>query len=329
MSRRSRSFPSEPAADAGSAAPRTPRASEPSRGAAGSQPEAGAAGDRADAPAQALPPGLYVVATPIGNLGDLSYRAHDHLGRVDAVLCEDTRVTAKLLRAYGLAPPTLSYHEHNAEARRPEVLQRLQRGQALALVSDAGTPLVSDPGYKLVRAVQEAGHPVAALPGASAALAALVVSGLPSDRFFFQGFLPAKAGARDQVLAELAGLQASLILYESPKRLPRTLALLAERLGDREAAVARELTKRFEEVHRDRLSALAAGYAAPPKGEVAIVVGPPEADRAAPDPAELDARLHAALAEFSLRDAVQRVSADTGLRRKQVYQRALALSRES
>ena len=266
-----------------------------------------------------------MVATPIGNLGDLSYRAHDALTRVDAVLCEDTRVTAKLLRAYGVDRPTLSYHEHNAAQRRPEVLRRLAEGEALALVSDAGTPLVSDPGYKLVREAQDAGHAVLALPGASAALAALVTSGLPSDRFFFQGFLPAKDGQRRQTLAQLRELPATLIVYESPKRLAKTLAAMVEALGDREAAVARELTKRFESVTRDRLSALARTFAEPPKGEVVIVVAPADPEEATAAADAVDARLRTALAEMSVRDAAAAVAQATGWPKKRVYERALAL----
>jgi 16S rRNA (cytidine1402-2'-O)-methyltransferase len=276
-----------------------------------------------------VPGGLYVVATPIGNLGDFSYRAHATLQRVDAILCEDTRVTAKLLRAYGIRRPTLSYHEHNAARRRPEVLRRLAEGEALALVSDAGTPLISDPGYKLVRAAQDAGHAVVALPGASALLAALVSSGLPSDRFFFQGFLPAKAGARRRTLQELADLAASLVVYESPKRLSATLGEMAELLGDREAAVACELTKRFESVSRDRLSALAMQFAEAPRGEVVIVVAPPSADAGNADADTVDARLRTALAEMSVRDAAASVAEATGWPRKRVYQRALELKDES
>lgn len=313
MSTRSLVYLSNPASESKSGA-LAGTGSEPSRGPKPSQPSS----DR-------LPSGLYVVATPIGNLGDLSYRAHDHLRRVDAVLCEDTRITAKLLQAYGVQRPTLSYHEHNAAQRRPEVLRRLDEGEALALVSDAGTPLVSDPGYKLVRAAQDAGHRVIALPGASAALAALVTSGLPSDRFFFQGFLPAKEGQRRETLQELAGLSASLIIYESPKRLHKTLAAMLQAFGDREAAVARELTKRFEEVTRDRLSDLAKIFASPPKGEVVIVVGPPDATAHRADETEVDAKLAAALTDMSLRDAAAAVAEATGWPRKRVYQRALAL----
>jgi 16S rRNA (cytidine1402-2'-O)-methyltransferase len=274
-----------------------------------------------------LPGGLYVVATPIGNLGDLTHRAADHLGRVDAVLCEDTRVTRRLMDAYGLRPALVSYHEHNAEQRRPEVLRRLAEGQALALVSDAGTPLVSDPGYKLVRQVQDAGFAVRALPGASAALAALAIAGLPTDRFFFQGFLPAKQGQRRTVLSELSGLKASLVFYESPQRLARSLADMAELLGARDAAVGRELTKRFEELVRAPLPELAARFREPPKGEIVVVVGPPAPDAGLADAAEVDARLRAALETLSVRDAAAEVAAATGWKKKQVYDRALRMKR--
>ena len=310
---------------------------EPIRGAEGSQPDNAGAQTATDTPrptpggrvsgGSRLPGGLYVVATPIGNLGDLTYRAADHLARVDAVLCEDTRVTRRLMDAYGLRPPLISYHDHNAEQRRPEVLQRLSQGQALALVSDAGTPLVSDPGYKLVRDVQDAGHPVRALPGASAALAALAIAGLPTDRFFFQGFLPAKQGQRRAVLQELSGLKASLVFYESPQRLGRSLADMADVLGARDAAVARELTKRFEELIRAPLPDLAARYDAPPKGEIVIVVAPPADDAGIADAQSVDARLTEALRTQSVRDAAAAVAAATGWKKKQVYDRALQLKR--
>ena len=266
-----------------------------------------------------------MVATPIGNLGDLSFRAADHLGRVDAVLCEDTRITRRLMDAYGLRPPLISYHEHNAGQRRPEVLQRLAQGQALALVSDAGTPLVSDPGYKLVRDVQDAGHPVRALPGASAALAALAIAGLPTDRFFFQGFLPSKQGQRRAVLAELRGLKASLVFYESPQRLGPSLTDMAELLGARDAAVGRELTKRFEELVRAPLPELAGRFRQAPRGEIVVVVAPPAADAGIADAETVDARLAELLDSKSVRDAAAEVAAATGWKKKQVYDRALRL----
>jgi 16S rRNA (cytidine1402-2'-O)-methyltransferase len=283
---------------------------------------------RAEAPA-----GLSLVATPIGNLGDLSTRALEVLGAVDAVLCEDTRVTGQMLARYGASSPLLPLHDHNEAEMIPRILDRLRSGQRLALASDAGTPLVSDPGYRLVRAVIEAGLPLTAIPGPNAAVMALTLSGLPPHPFLFMGFLPSKAGPRQAAVAqhravERAGLSATLILHEAPHRLAETLAALAEGLGpDRPAAVARELTKRFEEVRRGTLSDLATHYAtAEALGEICIVVGPAP-EEATPE-AELDARLREALQGASLRDAAALVATATGLPRKQVYARALALSAE-
>ncbi len=278
------------------------------------------------------PAGLSLVATPIGHLGDLSARALAVLGGVDAVLCEDTRVTGQLLARYGLSAPLLPLHDHNEAEMVPRVIERLRAGQKLALASDAGTPLVSDPGYRLVRAVIEAGLPLTAIPGPNAAVTALTLSGLPPQPFLFIGFLPPKAGPRAAAVAKLraaerAGLAATLVLHEAPHRLAETLAALAEGLGpDRPAAVARELTKRFEEVRRGRLATLAAHYAAQEAlGEICVVVGP--APEEATGEAELDAQLRAAMEGASLRDAAAMVAAATGLPRKQVYARALALSR--
>ncbi len=273
-------------------------------------------------------PGLYIVATPIGNLRDITLRALDILGGADLIACEDTRVTARLLQAYGLETPMTPYHDHNAARQRPALLRRLAAGARVALVSDAGTPLIADPGYRLVQEAVQAGIPVTALPGASAALVALSVSGLPTDRFLFLGFLPNRAGPRDRVLAEIADLRASLIVYESPRRLSASLAAMAAVLGDREATVARELTKRFEEIRRGPLGALAAHYAeaGAPRGEVVIVIAPPGA-KAAPSEAECDALLAAAMQTHSLRDAASLISAQTGLPRRAVYDRALRLSR--
>jgi 16S rRNA (cytidine1402-2'-O)-methyltransferase len=289
----------------------------------------------ADAPQQpgeaprTLPAGLYVVATPIGNLGDITLRALETLRGAEVIACEDTRVTGKLLAAKGIERPMLSYHEHNAAQRRPEIVRRIEAGAAVALVSDAGTPLISDPGYKLVRAVQDAGGRVTALPGASAAMAALVVSGLPSDRFFFQGFLPAKSKARRDVLAELKDLKATLIVYESPKRLRASLRDMAEVLGTREAAVTRELTKRFEEVRRAPLDVLADDYETPPKGEIAVVVAPPDAADSRVDAQAVDAWIRDALETMSVRDAAVQVARNSGWPRKQVYTRALEIKAES
>lgn len=277
-------------------------------------------------PHERLAPGLYLVATPIGNAGDITLRALETLRRANAVACEDTRVTGKLFSIYGISTPLLPYHDHNGERMRPVLLKRLADGEAIALVSDAGTPLVSDPGYKLVRAVQEAGLPVTSVPGASSVLAGLSLSGLPSDRFLFGGFLEARSSARRTQLAELAVVPATLVLFESARRLAESLTDMADVLGDREAAVTRELTKLFEEVRRGRLRELAAHYAeaGPPKGEVVLVVGPPLAAQAGA--ADLDAMLLAALDGNSVRDAAELVAKATGERRKLVYARALALA---
>lgn len=276
-----------------------------------------------------LAPGLHVVATPIGNLRDVTLRALETLAGADAILAEDTRVTRQLTSRYGIATPLVAFHAHNAARALPGVLARLAAGERLALVSDAGTPLVSDPGGGLVAAAAAAGLPVYALPGASAALAALVVSGLPADRFLFEGFLPQKSAARRARIAELAAIPATLIFYESPRRLAACLADLLAALGDRPACVARELTKTFEEARRAPLSALAAAYAAEePRGEIVVVVGPPAADAAAARADDLDARLRDAMTRLSLKDAAALVSGETGRPRREVYARALALSQE-
>jgi 16S rRNA (cytidine1402-2'-O)-methyltransferase len=290
------------------------------------------AGDPPVAPASL--PGLILVATPIGNLGDLSPRALDTLRTADAVLCEDTRVTGAMLARHGVSVTLLALHDHNEAAQAPRLVERLLGGARMALVSDAGTPLVSDPGYRLVRAAIAAGVPVGAVPGPNAAVMALTLSGLPPHPFLFLGFLPAKAAARAAEIAriaaiERAGLAATLILYEAPHRAAEALAALAEGLGpDRPAALAREMTKRFEEVRRGTLAALAQGAEAdPPRGEIVLVVGPPAAGLAeAAAEATLEEQLSAALASgLSLRDAAAMVAEATGLPRKQVYQTALAL----
>ncbi len=276
--------------------------------------------------------GLVLVSTPIGNLGDMTARGTEALAAADLVLCEDTRHTARLLAAIGASPRLEALHEHNEDARIPAVLDRLRGGALVALVSDAGTPLVSDPGFRLVRAAIAAGLPVSAIPGANAAVMALVLSGLPPLPFLVLGFPPPRAAARLAAFgrlraAEQAGLSATLLWHEAPHRLAETLADLATTFGPRPAAVARELTKRFEEVRRGDLVELAAHYAqAEARGEITLVVGPP--DEAAAGPAELDASLRAALALHSLRDAAALVAAATGLPRKLVYARALALSTE-
>ncbi|MBL6081036.1 16S rRNA (cytidine(1402)-2'-O)-methyltransferase [Belnapia sp. T18] len=276
-------------------------------------------------------PGLTLVATPIGNLGDLSPRALATLRGADAVLCEDTRVTGAMLARHGVSVTLIPLHEHNEDDQTPRVLERLRAGERIALASDAGTPLVSDPGYRLVRAAIAAGLKVGAVPGPNAAVMALTLSGLPPHPFLFHGFLPSKSGPRAAEIARLraaerAGLSASIVFYEAPHRLAETLAALAEGLGgERPAAVAREMTKRFEEVRRGSLAALAGHYAAEAaRGEIAIVIGP--APEEATGEAELDRALRdAQAAGMSLRDAAAAVAAATGLPRKQVYRRALEL----
>jgi 16S rRNA (cytidine1402-2'-O)-methyltransferase len=277
-----------------------------------------------------LPPGLFIVATPIGNASDITLRALEILKEVDLIACEDTRVSAKLLTIHGITTKRLAYHDHNADRVRPQLLARLAAGERIALISDAGTPLISDPGYKLVRDAVAAGLRVHAAPGASAALAALVLSALPSNRFLFAGFLDAKSLARRRELTELSRLEATLIFYESAPRLAASLADMAEILGDRPAAVARELTKLFEEVARDGLAALARRYAeaGPPKGEIVIVVGPPlEAPPAAAE--DIDTLLKEALGRASVRDAAAEIAARLGLPKREVYARAVALTRET
>jgi 16S rRNA (cytidine1402-2'-O)-methyltransferase len=280
-------------------------------------------------PAKPLAPGLYVVATPIGNLGDVSLRALQTLAGADLIACEDTRVTRVLTARYGITTRLFPYHDHNAEKQRPKLLALLGEGKAVALVSDAGTPLVSDPGYRLVNAVLEAGHAVIPIPGASAVLAALVASGLPSDAFLFAGFLPPKEVARAKRLAIFAETPATLIFFESPQRLAASLAAMASVLGgERKAAVARELTKRFETVRRETLAGLAERFAAepPPKGEIVVLIGPPEAR--APDEAGVDALLAKLLETHSVREAATEAAAKTGLPRRDLYARALALKGE-
>ena len=272
--------------------------------------------------------GLYLVATPIGNLGDISLRALELLAGADLIACEDTRVTRKLTERYGIATPLMAYHEHNAEEARPKIIARLDQGHAVALVSDAGTPLISDPGYKLVRATIEAGHAVTALPGASAVMGALNVAGLPTDRFFFEGFLPPKQAGRQKRIAELATIPATLVLFESGPRVGAALADLSEGLGTRQASVCRELTKLHEEVRRGDLTELAAHYAgdAETRGEIVIVIAPPaEEETSAGD---VDEMLRKALARVSVKDAVGEVALATGRQRREVYQRALDIEKE-
>jgi 16S rRNA (cytidine1402-2'-O)-methyltransferase len=277
-----------------------------------------------------LTPGLHIVATPIGNLGDITLRALEALAGADVIACEDTRVSRKLLDRYGITTPLTPYHEHNAAQARPVLLQKLADGAAIALISDAGTPLISDPGFKLVRAVTEAGHAVTALPGASAVLTGLTLAGLPTDQFLFAGFLPPKEAARRTRIAELSRIPATLVLFETGPRLGAALADLAAGLGgDREGAVCRELTKLHEEIRRGDLAMLAQTYADnEPRGEIVLVIAPPTA----PLPislADTESLLREALARVSLKDAVAEVADATGAPRREVYQQALALTKDT
>jgi len=273
-----------------------------------------------------LAPGLYIVATPIGNLGDLSPRAAHILSNAAVVAVEDSRVTAGLLRHIGVKRPMTPYHDHNAEHVRPGLIARMGT-EAVALVSDAGTPLISDPGYKLVRDARAAGHLVVTIPGPCAAIAALTLAGLPTDRFLYCGFLPPKAQARAAAIAEIGAVRATLVLYESGPRLAATLAALAEGLGDREAAVTREITKRFEEAVTGTLSMLAARYAdAPPRGEIVIVVAPPGEPEAASGE-DVDAALAEALTRLSTGQAASEVAKRLGADRKELYARALEMKK--
>jgi 16S rRNA (cytidine1402-2'-O)-methyltransferase len=271
-----------------------------------------------------LAPGLYIVATPIGNLGDLSPRASEILLNADVVAVEDSRVTAGLFRHLGAKGRMLPYHDHNADAVRPGLVARMA-SEAVALVSDAGTPLISDPGFKLVRDARDAGHAVTTIPGPCAAIAALTLAGLPTDRFLFLGFLPSKQGARAEAIAEVAAIRATLVLYESGPRLSACLAALAQGLGDREAAVAREITKKFEECVTGSLTQLAARYAeAPPKGEIVLVVAPPgEAPPASIE--DGDAALAEALTRLPPAKAAGEVAKKLGLDRKALYARAMEM----
>lgn len=278
-------------------------------------------------------PALVLVSTPIGNLKDMSIRGCEALRAADAILCEDTRTARVLLQHYGIGTRCLSLHEHNEESRIPGLIRAMQEGAHYALISDAGTPLVSDPGYRLTRAAIEAGLEVGGVPGANAATLALTLSGLPPHPFLFLGFLAARSGPRQAALrrvaqAEAAGLSATLVLYEAPHRLAATLEDAAAVFGPRPSAVCRELTKRFEEIRRGTLPELAAAYAAqPPRGEITLVIGPAPEEKTSD--AALESALRTALKAMRLKEAVEAVTAATGLARRQVYARALEMTREA
>ncbi|BAM86209.1 putative methyltransferase [Bradyrhizobium oligotrophicum S58] len=275
-------------------------------------------------------PGLHLVATPIGNLGDITLRALETLAGADLILCEDTRITRRLTERYGLAAELAAYHEHNAEAVRPKILRRLAEGAAIALVSDAGTPLISDPGYKLVREACDAGHAVTALPGPSAVLAALSVAALPTDRFFFEGFLPARQQARRTRLSELARIEATLVMFEAGSRVQETLADLADAMTGRQAAICRELTKLHEEILRGAITELAAHAAElETRGEFVLVVGPPPRDAELMTDGALDALLKELLPRSSVKDAVMHAVELSRRPRREVYARALELAKDA
>ncbi|NVN85927.1 MAG: 16S rRNA (cytidine(1402)-2'-O)-methyltransferase [Rhodopseudomonas sp.] len=274
-------------------------------------------------------PGLHLVATPIGNLGDITLRALETLAGVDVIACEDTRITHRLTERYGISAMLKPYHEHNAAQARPKILEKLAQGGSVALVSDAGTPLISDPGFKLVREVYAAGHQVIALPGPSSVLAALAVAALPTDRFFFDGFLPSRQGARRARLTELARIDATLVLFESGNRIEKSLRDIAEIMGEREAAICRELTKLHEEVRRGQVAALAeTADALETRGEFVVVIGPPTQDALAMAPDQLDDMLRAALKHNSVKDAVAQAVEISGRPRREIYARALELTRQ-
>lgn len=286
------------------------------------------AGQLVSAPRAA--PGLYLIATPIGNLGDITLRALETLAGVDIIACEDTRITRRLLERFSITATLKQYHEHNAEQARPKILEALANGSSIALVSDAGTPLISDPGFKLVREVSAAGFPVIALPGPSSVLTALSVAALPTDRFFFEGFLPSKQTARRARITELARIDATLVMFESGARVQDSLQDLASIMGAREAAICREMTKLHEEVRRATLAELAAiSDTLETRGEFVLVVGPPAADAGAMSEDALDDLLRDALTRSSVKDAVAHAVEISGRPRREIYARALELSKET
>lgn len=273
-----------------------------------------------------LAPGLYIVATPIGNLRDITLRALDVLASADLVLAEDTRQTQKLLNAYDIKATLTAYHDHNAAKKISSIMDALNEGKIIAQVSDAGTPLVSDPGFKLVRAAVEADHAVYPLPGASALLAAVSVAGLPTDKFMFAGFLPSKTAARKKELETLKPVQASLVFFESPARILESLSDMQEILGDRSAALSRELTKRYEQTRRDNLSSLIESCKSdPPRGEIVVTVGPPSEPMRWSE-AEIDKALQEQIPDMGTKRAAAYVSEMSGWAKRDVYQRALSLS---
>ena len=284
---------------------------------------------KADIQTNGLPAGLYIVATPLGNSRDITLRALDILSDVSVIYCEDTRTSGKLMTMHNIATSRRAYHEHNAAEMRPKILRQLEEGQAIALISDAGTPLISDPGMPLVRAVRDAGFEVFAVPGASAPIAALSIAGLATDQFTFFGFLPPKQAARQKALEKLRPYAGTLVFFESAKRVAETLADVAQVLGEREVVVAREITKKFEQVLSGTAADLAAQFEAePPRGELVFLVGPAAhvpVDEATLN-AHLDASLQTALQTMSLRDAVKHVTEQSGQKRKIVYERALKIS---
>ena len=274
-------------------------------------------------------PGLYLVATPIGNLGDITLRALETLAGVDIVACEDTRITHRLMERYVIAASLTPYHEHNAATARPKILEKLSQGLSVALVSDAGTPLISDPGFKLVREVCAAGYDVIALPGPSSVLAALSVAALPTDRFFFEGFLPPKQGARRARLAELARIDATLVMFESGARVQDSLQDIALSMGERDAAICREMTKLHEDVRRASVSELAASAGElETRGEFVLVIGPPPENSATMSDAALDDLLRASLKHDSVKDAVASAMEISNRPRREIYARALELSKD-
>jgi 16S rRNA (cytidine1402-2'-O)-methyltransferase len=274
-------------------------------------------------------PGLHLVATPIGHLGDITLRALETLAGVDVIACEDTRISRRLTERYAISAELTPYHEHNAAQARPKILQKLAQGASVALVSDAGTPLISDPGFKLVREACSAGFAVIAVPGPSSVLTALSVAALPTDRFFFEGFLPSKVQARRTRLTELARIDATLVLFESGNRVQETLADLAAIMGTRDAAICRELTKVHEEIRRASVNELAkAADALETRGEFVLVIGPPASDAQAMGQGQLDDLLRARLAQDSVKDAVAHAVELSGRPRREVYARALELAKE-